>query len=86
MSQWECDNCGETVNSDGPLAFGCSHCKTRWIGGHAVWEVPPSREMQRKEANVVAYECAICGHRSEGHAQGVDIALQSQPCEKRGKL
>lgn len=85
MTRWKCGNCGEPVNSDGPLAFGCPHCKTRWVGGHAIWEVPPSRELQRKEENVAAYECAICGLRSEGHAQAADIVFQSRSCEKGGK-
>jgi len=82
MSRWKCHNCDEVVQSDGPLAFGCDQCKTEWVGEHAVWSVTPSRKTQQEEPEYgVAWECAICGERHEGHSQLVEIVFKNNPCE-----
>jgi len=82
MSRWLCQNCGEVVQSDGPLACGCPHCKTKWINGHAVWSVTPSREVQEREGeDAEALECAICGHFAAGHGQALGMVFQSVSCQ-----
>jgi predicted RNA-binding Zn-ribbon protein involved in translation (DUF1610 family) len=77
-----CGNCGERIETDKMFGVECPECKATQLGSHWVWEVTPDAEGREAATRdpAVAYECAVCGLRSQGGRGSVEHVVREREC------
>jgi predicted RNA-binding Zn-ribbon protein involved in translation (DUF1610 family) len=77
-----CGNCGERIETEKLFGIKCPECKATKKGPHWVWEVTPDAEGREaaREDSAVAYECAVCGLKSQGGGRSVGSVIREREC------